>query len=177
MSKSKSGLGLRKPDPEFWAPVGDLTSGMTPEDKISLLSFLVPRCGTSSPSTLNAFVTGMKPTFSLIRNKCPKLSEADVQTLGTDLLASEIVAGGVSRRNFAQWLEESTEEELLELLKERNSVKIEAVAKMTTMQEERKRKEEEEEEMREKMKNQVETARKERTMILNPNTGKMEVRD
>ena len=72
-------------------------------------------------------------------------------------------------------MDELTEEELLELLNKRNGVKIEAVAKMIAMREERPRKQEEEKMMQEKMKNQVETARKERSLVLNKKTGKMEV--
>merc|ERR1712241_1080320 len=48
ISNMKMGLGLRKPSKDFWAPVGKLTAAMTPEDKVNLLAFIVPRFGRGS---------------------------------------------------------------------------------------------------------------------------------
>merc|ERR1711862_592024 len=75
----KEGLGLRTPSKNFWEPVGQLTSAMDVEDKINLLSYLVPRFGSGNQDSLDAFVNGMTPTFSYIRDKCPLLPESDVQ--------------------------------------------------------------------------------------------------
>lgn len=173
-----SGLGLRTPSEEFWAPVGQNTAAMTAEDKINLLSYIVPRFGSGSAeqeAALVAFVDGMKPTFSAIRSKCPDLSEADVQLLGTELLASEILIPGRStREEFAVWLGALTDVEVNDILAARKRSKEEAKAQLEQFRADRKEKEEAAVTAQNKMREQVERARKERSMIFNPQTGKME---
>ena len=173
-----SGLGLRTPSAEFWAPVGQNTAAMTAEDKINLLSYIVPRFGSGNAeqeAALVSFVDGMKPTFSTIRSKCPDLGESDVQLLGTELLASEILIPGRStREEFAVWLGALTETEMNDILTARKSSKEEAKAQLTQFRADRKAKEEAAVAAQNKMREQVEQARKERTMIFNSETGKME---
>ena len=174
----QSGLGLRSPSKEFWVPVGENTSAMNAEDKINLLSYIVPRFGSGSAeqeAALEAFVEGMKPTYATIRSKRPDLSEEDVQLLGTELLASEILIPGRStREEFAAWLGELTDTDLDDILRARKRSKEEANAALEAFRTERKEKEEAAEALQKKMREQVEKARKERTMAFNPRTGKME---
>lgn len=177
MTALKMGLGLRKPSPEFWEPVGRLTAAMPPEEKVSLLSFIVPRFTSlsSSAPALQSFVTGLEPTFALLRSKCPTLNEDDIQTVGSELLACEILTERSSRREFALWLGELTEEEIKDILKMRKSYREEAMKAMNAMREERERKKKEEEETMKKYKEQMKKAREERTMVFNEKTGKMEL--
>lgn len=159
-------------------PVGQNTADMSAEDKINLLSYIVPRFGSGSAeqeAALEAFVDGMKPTFSAIRSKCPDLGEADVQLLGTELLASEILIPGRStREEFAAWVGALTDVEMDDILKARKRSKEEAKAELQQLRDDRKAKEEAAEETQRKMREQVEIARKERSMMFNPQTGKME---
>lgn len=172
------GLGLRKPSAEFWEPVGQKTASMLPEDKVNLLAHIVPRFGSDDPAqeaALNDFVAGLEPTFSVIRSKCPKMTESDVQLVGTEVLAAEILQPGRStKKEYATWLCSLTEDELTEMVAKRKSYKQKAVADMKTMQEERKAEAVRIEEQRQKMIEQQKKAREERTMVFNPETGKME---
>lgn len=174
----KMGLGLRTPSKDFWEPVGQQTFNMEPEDKINLLTHVVPRFGSGNPeqeAALQNFVSGFQPTFEVIKSKCNSMSEADVQLLGTELLAAEILKPGRStKEQFAAWLGSITESELNDILVRRKSFKTEAVTEMKVMQVERKAEAERIEALREKMKKQQEDARKERSMAFNPETGKME---
>lgn len=175
---AKSGLGLRTPSEEFWVPVGQNTAAMNAEDKINLLSYIVPRFGSENAeqeAALEAFVDGMKPTFSVIRSTCPDLSEADVQLLGTELLASEILIPGRStREQFAAWVGALTDIEMNDILAARKRSKEEAKAQLKQFRDDRKAKEEAAEKAQQKMREQVQKARAERSMIFNPQTGKME---
>lgn len=172
------GLGLRTPTEKFWAPVGQLTSAMTAEDKINLLSYIVPRFGSGDPdqeAALESFVTGLKPTFAAIRAKCPDLSEGDVQLLGTELLAAEILKPGRSTRvEFAAWVSEMSSSELKDILAARKLVRDRAVSDLNAY---RQAKEEEKariEERRKKIEEQVDQARRERNIMFNRRTGKFE---
>jgi len=174
----KMGLGLRKPSESFWAPIGQYTAAMDPENKVNLLAHLVPRFGLNNPSqeeSLQDFVTGLKPTFQLIKQKCPSLSEGDVQLLGTELLSSEILKPNITtKQQFASWLQELTEDELLGYYNERTQIKALAVAEMDEMKAQRQALVQEREDTMKAMKEQVETARSERSMVFNEKTGKME---
>jgi hypothetical protein len=151
---------------------------MNPEDKVNLLAHIVPRFGSNDPaqeSALKDFVAGLDPTFSVIRSKCPKMTESDVQLIGTELLAAEILHPGRStRKEYATWLCSLTEDELTQMVAKRKSYKEKAVAEMKAMQEERKAEMARIEEQRQKMMEQQKKAREERTMFFNPETGKME---
>lgn len=73
---------------------------------------------------LKAFVSGLEPTFAVIRSK---LKESDVQLLGSELLASEVLKPGRStREEFAVWLGALTEVDLEFILTKRKSFKEEA---------------------------------------------------
>jgi len=151
---------------------------MEPEDKINLLAHIVPRFGNDDPqqqAALEAFVAGLEPTFAVVRTTCPSMSEANVQLVGTELLAAEILKPGRStKEEFAIWVSSLTEAELSDLISTRKSFKEKALSDMKTMQEERKAEEDRIEEMRNKMMEQQKKAREERTMIINLETGKME---
>eukprot|EP00545_Synedropsis_sp_CCMP1620_P013652 CAMPEP_0119010542 /NCGR_PEP_ID=MMETSP1176-20130426/5081_1 /TAXON_ID=265551 /ORGANISM="Synedropsis recta cf, Strain CCMP1620" /LENGTH=592 /DNA_ID=CAMNT_0006963217 /DNA_START=491 /DNA_END=2269 /DNA_ORIENTATION=+ len=175
----KQGLGLRVPREEFWAPVGQLTSAMEPDDKVNLLAHVVPRFGSGDPeqeAALQAFVTGLKPTFDHIRKECPSMKESDVQLLGSELLACEVLKPKRSSRvEFAKWLGALKESELVEILearKERKEKALSALKQMRDIREEKERKEKEDDDA---MQAQVATARKERTLEFDPRTGKYEV--
>lgn len=174
----KMGLGLRKPSPEFWELVGKRTISMAPEDKVNLLAHIVPRFGSGDAdqeAALEAFVAGLEPTFDVIRSKCPSMSESDVQLVGTELLAAEILQPGRStKKEFAVWVSALSQSELEEIITKRRSYKDEAMADMKAMQEERQAQREKIEEQRKKMIEQQQKAREERSMVFNPETGKME---
>lgn len=174
-----AGLGLRTPSKEFWELVGQRTANMVPEDKINLLAHVVPRFGSGNPAqdeALEAFVSGLDPTFDVIRSKCSGLSEADVQLVGTELLASEVLKPGRStKEEFAKWVATLSESEIDNVLEKRKSFKQLAIADMNIMQEERQAEMDRLEEQRNKFKEQVMKAREERTIALNVKNGKMEL--
>ena len=169
---------MRKPSPEFWAPVGRLTAAMTPEEKINLLAYIVPRFGSDDPAqdeALQAFVSGLEPTFACIRAKCPDMIESDVQLLGSELLASEVLRVGRStREEFAVWLGALTEEELNGILSQRKSVQIDAKSALANYREEAAAEKTRVEERRKKIQEQVMDARENRTTMFNPRSGKFE---
>jgi len=173
----KQGLGLRKASKEFWEPVGRLTGAMDAEDKINLLTYIVPRFGSGDAkqeAALDAFVNGMQPTFSYIKERFPELQAADVQLLGTELLASELLQSHqhrVSPEKFAAWLGVMENQELLTILEDRKRIKQDAVSDLKQFREIKAELKRKEEEKQEKLKNQLETARKERTLDFNPGTG------
>jgi hypothetical protein len=177
----QQGLGLRTPSPEFWVPIGENTSAMNVEERISLLGYIVPRFGSGNPAqeeALNAFVSGLKPTYAVIREKCPDLAESDVQLLGTDLLASEVLKPGKTTRDeFAEWLVSLSEEDLRQFLSGRKSIRENAREELTKFQDARAEQERIRKEMQDKYNEQVKKAREERSMIFNPRTQKMEVFD
>jgi len=174
----KMGLGLRTPSPEFWALVGQRTAAMVPEDKVNLLAHIVPRFGTNNAAqedALEAFVAGLEPTFAVVKATCPSMSDADVQLVGTELLAAEILIPGRStKEEFAKWVASFTETELVDMVAKRKSYKEKAMADMQQMQEAREAEAKRIEGERQKMIEQVKKAREERTMAFNPQTGKME---
>lgn len=151
---------------------------MVIEDKINLLAYLVPRFGSGNPEqeqALLAFATGLSPTFSLIRSKCPFMSEADVQLLGTELLCSEILIPGRStKQEFAAWLGAMTQSDLEEILAARKQPNIAAANELAEYREAREQEERERAELRRKYEEQVRKAREERSMKFNPKTGKFE---
>ncbi len=151
---------------------------MEPEDKVNLLAYIVPKFGSNNPEqeeALNAFVSGLKPTFQLIRSKCPDMSEGDVQLIGSELLAIEVLVPGRSTRSeFSRWLSAMTQSEIEELLSKRKSAREKALSEMKQMQVEREAEEEKRKEELKKFNEQVENARKERTVIFNDRTGKLE---
>lgn len=174
----KQGLGLRAPSEDFWGPIGTLTAGMNPEEKINLLAHLVPRFGSGNADQeecLQTFVSGLKPTFAFIRSKCSSMSEAEVQLLGTELLAAEVLKPGRSSRDeFAAWLAELSETELKAVLAARIKTKEDAQIELTEYREAIERQKEEKEAKQKLMEEQVKTARENRSMAFNPKTGKFE---
>jgi len=178
INNMKMGLGLRKPSADFWAPVGKLTAAMKPEDKVNLLAYIVPRFGSDDPEqqeALSAFVSGLEPTFAVIRSKCPNMKEGDVQLVGSELLAAEVLKPGrSSREEFALWLGALTDVDLEFILAKRNSYKEEAVQELEAFQKKREDDEKSATEKRTKIQEQVMNARENRTTIFNPRTGKIE---
>lgn len=173
-----AGLGLRTPSPEFWQPVGETTANMVIEDKINLLAYLVPRFGSGNPEqeeALVAFATGLTPTFSLIRSKCPGMPESDIQLLGTELLSSEILIPGRStKQEYAAWLGAMSESDLKEILAARKQVNEASSNELVEYREAREQEERERDELRRKYEEQVRKARDERSMAFNPRSGKFE---
>lgn len=177
----KQGLGLRTPSKEFWVPIGENTAAMEVEEKINLLAYIVPRFGSGDPAqeeALQAFVTGLKPTYSVIRSKCSDLSEADLQLLGTELLAAEVLTVGRStREEFASWLAAISGDELEEILANRKSIRTNAAKELDAYKAERAEAEAQREEYKRLYEEQIQTARAERSLIFNARTQKMEVFD
>lgn len=179
INNMKMGLGLRKPSKDFWAPVGKLTAAMTPEDKVNLLAYIVPRFGKvddpAQEEALKAFVSGLEPTFAVIRSKCPTMKEGDVQLLGSELLASEVLKPGRStREEFAVWLGALTEVDLEFILTKRKSFKEDATKEKESFIEAREAEEKSVTERRQKIQEQVMTARENRSVVFNPRTGNVE---
>ena len=178
MTALKEGLGLRKPGPDFWGPVGQNTAAIPVEEKISLLGYLVPCFGSGDPAleeALESYVSGLLPTYEVIKSKCPGLPEEDVQLMGAEVLAYELLTPGkTSREEFARWLGALSKEEILNLLDVRKSYRRTAATSLKEYLEAEKAKEARLEELRAKMEQQKETARLERSMIFNPRTEKFE---
>ena len=147
------------------------------EDKISLLAYLVPRFGSNDPTqeeALQAFITGLKPTYAVIRSKCPDLSESDVQLIGTELLAAEVIKPGLTtREEYAVWLANLSEAEIRELLAFRKSIRANAKQELDTYRKTREEEKKRIEDLRNKMEEQIEKARNERSLYFNPRTEKM----
>jgi hypothetical protein len=158
--------------------VGKLTAAMTPEEKINLLAYVVPRFGSGDPAqeeALQAFVSGLEPTFAYIRSKCPDMKEGDVQLLGSELLASEVLRVGRSNREeFALWLGALNEDELKSLLLKRKSVQSDAKLELNNYREEVAAEKTRVEERRKKIQEQVMDARENRSIMFNPKTEKFE---
>mmetsp|Transcript_7624 Transcript_7624/g.9976 ORF Transcript_7624/g.9976 Transcript_7624/m.9976 type:complete len:660 (-) Transcript_7624:86-2065(-) len=177
----KEGLGLRTPGPDFWGPVGKETAAIPVAEKISLLGYIVPRFDSGDAAqeeALQAFVTGLQPTFSVIRSKCPHYSEGDVQLLGAELLAYELLTPGfTTREDFAIWLESMTKEDLSDLLDIRKSYRLAAEEGLANFLQDEEAKKTRREAMIEKMKAQKENARMSRTLIFNPRSQKFETFD
>jgi hypothetical protein len=175
-----SGLGLRVPSEKFWAPVGQLTGAMEADDKINLLAHVVPRFGSGNPeqeAALDTFVTGLKPTFDTIRKQCPSLPESDVQLVGTELLACEVLKPGrSSREEFATWLGALTEPELVTILEARKERKLQATAELKEMRDVREEAARKAKEEQDALQAAVEAARKERTMEFDVSTGTYEIK-
>mmetsp|Transcript_471 Transcript_471/g.1053 ORF Transcript_471/g.1053 Transcript_471/m.1053 type:complete len:650 (-) Transcript_471:1504-3453(-) len=174
----KEGLGLRTPSPDFWQPVGELTGGMDINDKINLLSYIVPRFGgdnAEQKAALQAYASGLKPTFECIRSKCPDLSESDVQLLGTELLNAEIlVPGKSSKEEFAAWLGAMPSAALKSILSARKGLNEESEIALDAYKVEQEKEAERRAEIRKLYEEQVDEARKNRSVVFNPNTGKFQ---
>lgn len=177
----RQGLGLRNPSEEFWVPIGLNTGNMDTEERISLLAHIVPRFGSGDSAqeeALQAFATGLPPTYAVIRSKCPELAAADVELLGTELLAAEVLTVGRSTRaDFAAWLAASTGDELREFLSSRKSIRVEAKQQLTEYKKDKAAENERREEYRKKYEAQITVARAERSLIFNPKTNKMQLLD
>ena len=175
----KQGLGLRTPSQDFWVPIGQNTANMEVEERISLLGYIVPRFGSGNPEqeeALQAFVTGLVPTYSVIRSKCPELEDADVELLGTELLATEVLTLGRStREEFAAWMAALKPEELREMLSLRKSIRETAKEELTKYKEALAEEQRVREEYKLKYDEQVKNARENRTLYFNPKTQKMEM--
>ena len=181
----REGLGLNTPGP-FWSVIGERTSAMTPEDKIILLAHLVPRFGGGGDEKsgsvtrkrgLDDFLAGLEPTFQVVRGKCLQMSEADVQLLGTEYLAADILPGdeGVStKREFALWLEECTQEEHEEVLGQRKAFQAASRSELEMVKRARVEQEEREKREQQELEEQRKNAEDNRSMAFNPETGKME---
>ena len=177
----KQGLGLRKPSEEFWVPIGQNTANMDIDERICLLAYIVPRFGSGNPEqeeALKAFVSGLAPTYSVIRSKCSELSDADVELLGTELLATEVLTLGRStREEFAAWMAALEPDELRELLTLRKSLRESAKKELADYRNQLAEEQRMREEYRQKYDEQIKAARENRSLFFNPKTRKMELLD
>ena len=177
----KQGLGLRSPSAEFWVPIGQNTANMDIEERISLLAYIVPRFGSGNPEqeeALQAFVSGLAPTYSVIRSKCSELSDADVELLGTELLATEVLTVGRStREEFAAWMMALEPDELREMLTLRKSLRESAKKELADYRQQLVDEQRMKDEYRQKYEEQIKAARENRSLFFNPKTRKMELLD
>jgi SAM-dependent methyltransferase len=177
----KQGLGLRTPSKEFWVPIGQNTANMDIEERISLLGYIVPRFGSGDAAqeeALQAFVTGLQPTYAVIKSKCPELAAADVELLGTDLLAAEVLTVGRStREEFASWLAALDGDELREIVSNRKSIRVTAKQELAEFKQQKAEEKARIEEYRRTYDEQIQTARTERSLVFNPKTKKMQLLD
>jgi hypothetical protein len=150
-------------------------------DKINLLAYLVPRFGSGDADqeeALRAFATGLKPTFDLIRSRCPGLSESDVQLLGTELLCAEVLIPGRStKKEFASWLSAMTESEMKEMLAARKQPNEKSQQELGEYKDEMKERERKRAELRKRYEEQLAKAKAERSIQFNPVNGKFEIID
>ncbi len=169
----RMGLGLESAD-DFWSAVGLKTSAMDPEDKVSLLAYIVPRFGTGMDERLESFVTGLDATISVVKSKCPGMNDSDAQLAASEMLASEFLDGDSTRSEFADWVSGMDEDDVSAILTRRKSYKAMAEAELKAYRDEKARAEKEREAMLEEMRKQEEKAREERSMVFNEETGKFE---
>merc|ERR1711957_209093 len=171
----KMGLGLSKPSEEFWKPIGSATADMDPEDKVNLLSHIVPRFGGTNPAMDGAatnFLSGLRPAVAVIKGKCSNISNSDAQLVATELLAAEILKPGLSTKaEFAAWLGELTEGEIQEMIKTRKAYRNDAAEAMAEMQKIRKQMREETEARLKAEREELIRAAEERTMAFDERTG------
>jgi hypothetical protein len=151
---------------------------MVIEDKINLLTYLVPRFGTGNPEqeeALTAFAAGLKPVMEIIRGKCPDFPESDVELLGSEMLACEIVVPGRStKEEFAAWVGSMNGEDLKGILAVRKSFNEEAKSELYAFRNAQTEEENRREELKKEYEETVKKAREERSMAFNPNTGKFQ---
>ena len=154
------------------------TANMALADKVNLLAYLVPRFGSGNAdqeAALEAFATGLKPTMSVVRKKCPDFSDSDVELLATELLCAEIlIPGRSSKEEFAAWLGSMSEGELKSILSSRKSFNEKTESELATYREELEAEKLRIEELRKKYNEQVKKAREVRTMAFNVNTGRFQ---
>jgi hypothetical protein len=147
-------------------------------DKINLLSYLVPRFGGGSAEQEKALLTyaaGLKPTFDCIRSKCSDLSESDVQLLGTELLNAEILVPGRStKEQYAAWIGAMSEADMMNVLSERKGLNEGSKSELAAYKVELEEQEKQRVEIRKRYEEQVDEARKSRSIVFNPNTGKFQ---
>jgi hypothetical protein len=155
---------------------------MNVDDKINLLGYIVPCFGSNDPDQLQAlqdFASGLKPTMNLVRMKCPGLPEPDVQLIGTEFLAAEILksssSGTTSREDFAKWLGAMTAEEIKAPLIARQQLRRQAAEELGAYKQDLAERKAELEKQRALYQEVVKKARENRSMILNGRTGKFEV--
>lgn len=153
---------------------------MEVEDKINLLSYIVPCFGSNNADqeqALDDFVTALAPTMALVREKCSGLQESDVQLIATEFLAAEVVkpaAGKPSRAEFAKWLGAMTEAEMKAPLVERQALRRRSQEELNAYKKEKADAKAELETQKKKYEEVVKLARENRSMIINGRTGKFE---
>lgn len=175
----KQGLGLRTPSNEFWVPIGQNTGAMPIDDKISLLATIVPKFGSNNQQqdiALQAFVDGLIPTYNMIRAKFPNLIESDIQLLGTELLAIEILQLNHSTpKEFALWIDCMSNIELLDILNQRKNLRTIALEDYDEYRIQKAKQQAKLEEYKRKYDEQVQIARQTRSLVFNARSQKMEI--
>lgn len=142
------GLGMKTPQPEFWKPLGELTSGLSSDDKVWLLADLVPLFGGSAevdaalqqvPSLLEdvqAIVRETVPEFALVTEEIEGESAEkrdrkaadqleDVQLLAADLVVVDYLSHRRAelREPFLAWVRSRDAAFLTETLEARKDYK------------------------------------------------------
>mmetsp|Transcript_25413 Transcript_25413/g.50694 ORF Transcript_25413/g.50694 Transcript_25413/m.50694 type:complete len:611 (+) Transcript_25413:169-2001(+) len=167
MDALAQGLGLNTPGPE-WTAVGTGTSSLKPEDKVSLLAYIVPRSGNGR---LGDFATGLQPTANALEGK--GMSRADAELVASELLAKEVLDGGMTRSDFAAWITAMPLSEAQAFCSARMEMRAVAERDLATYIREKEEEEKRRQEEEEAMKAQVEKAREERTTYFDEETGQM----
>ena len=170
---------MRKPSVDFWAPIGKFTSSLDIYDKINLLGYIVPCFGSNDPKqeqALQDFASGLKPTMALIRSKCPDLKESDIQLIGTEFLAAEILkpSSNTSREEFAKWIGAMTDEEVRAPLVARQKIRRASAEQLDAFKKEQEDAKAELEKQKKRYQEVVKLARENRSMIISGRTGKFE---
>ena len=170
---------MRKPSKDFWEPIGQYTSSLEIQDKINLLGYIVPCFGSNDSAqeqALQDFASGLKPTMALIRSKCPDLPESDIQLIGTELLAAEILkpSSKTSREDFAKWVAAMTAEEVKAPLVARQQLRRKAQEDLGEYKKEQADAKAELEKQRKRYEEVVRQARENRSMVISGRTGKFE---
>eukprot|EP00611_Tribonema_gayanum_P031492 TRINITY_DN9112_c0_g1_i5.p1 TRINITY_DN9112_c0_g1~~TRINITY_DN9112_c0_g1_i5.p1 ORF type:complete len:480 (+),score=164.54 TRINITY_DN9112_c0_g1_i5:497-1936(+) len=121
----KEGLGMTKVGEDFWGPLGKLTMQMAPEDKVLLLTSLIPLFGTPrGDKSLAALLPTLEAAISTIQEKLPKADPGDVQLLATDLIVTDFLPMDDSAQsNFVSWLADESPEDLESWLNDRKNYK------------------------------------------------------
>ena len=114
--------------------------------------------------------------MALIRSKCPDLPESDIQLIGTELLAAEILkpSSKTSREDFAKCVAAMTAEEVKAPLVARQQLRRKAQEDLGEYKKEQADAKAELEKQRKRYEEVVRQARENRSMVISGRTGKFE---
>ncbi|CAM9221038.1 unnamed protein product [Ascophyllum nodosum] len=129
----REGLGLTPPGKDVWAPLGEATLLLHPEDRVRLLVDLVPLFeGTEDQRQALLEMKNVLPQVSgVLSEKMPRWSLPDTQLMITDLMVTDFLTDKKEGRDsFVEWLRAVDPLQLEVWLDERKTFKARAKDEM-----------------------------------------------